>query len=222
MKKFEDIYNIAATKKGSIARVEESVPIIKSADQLRQISDDRVLSEMTKAVFKAGFSWKVIDSKWSGFEEAFEGFEPVRWKFMSDDDLEGLLKDTRIVRNGMKIVTVRENASLICDLQDEFGSAATCFANWPSDDFIGLLDMLKKRGSRLGGATAQLFLRFLGCDGYVLSTDVVKALIREGIVDKNPTSKGAMKKVQAAFNEWNEESGRPYAHISRILALSIG
>ncbi|UTW55236.1 DNA-3-methyladenine glycosylase I [Kordiimonas sp. SCSIO 12610] len=222
MNKFEAIYDMAALHKGSIDVVQSLMPEIKSNEDLLLRTDDRILSEMTKAIFKAGFSWKVIDSKWDGFEAAFERFDPVRWKFMSDDDLDSLLKDTRIVRNGMKIVTVRENASLVCDLQDEYGSAAKCIAEWEMTDFIGLLDMLKKRGSRLGGATAQLFLRFIGKDGFVLSEDVTKALIREGVVDKKPTSKGAMRKVQDAFNIWHLESGRPYAHISRILALSVG
>lgn len=222
VKAFDDIYELAVEHKGSAAAVQDLLPSIKPAEDLMQVPGDRILSEMTKAIFKAGFSWKVIDNKWSGFEEAFEGFDPVRWKFMSDDDLDHLLKDTRIVRNGMKIVTVRENAALICDLEDEYGSAAKCIAEWPADDFIGLLDMLKKRGSRLGGATAQIFLRFLGRDGFVLSGDVVKALIREGVIDKNPTSKAALRKVQEAFNHWHGETGYPYAHISRILALSVG
>jgi len=222
MRSVEELYELAASHKGNRRAIDDLMPGIKSKAEVAATSDDRILAEMTKAVFKAGFSWKVIDQKWPGFEEAFDGFDPVRWKFMSDDDLDDLLKDTRIVRNGMKIVTVRDNGSLICDLQDEHGSAAKCIAEWPDADYIGLLDMLKKRGSRLGGATAQLFLRFIGRDGFVLSQDVVKALIREGVVDKNPTSKGAMKKVQEAFNAWHGESGMPYAHLSRLLALSVG
>ncbi|NVJ69980.1 MAG: 3-methyladenine DNA glycosylase, partial [Alphaproteobacteria bacterium] len=110
---------------------------------------------------------------------------------------------------------------LVCDLEDEYGSAGACIADWPNEDFIGLLDLLKTRGSRLGGMTGQYFLRFLGRDGWALSRDVVAALIREGVVDKAPTGKGAMKAVQAAFNEWAAESGRPFAHISRTLALGI-
>ena len=42
------------------------------------------------------------------------------------------------------------------------------------------------------------------------------------IVDKAPTSKGALRKVQDAFNEWREESGRSFTEISRVFALSIG
>ncbi|SDE59151.1 DNA-3-methyladenine glycosylase I [Kordiimonas lacus] len=222
MRTFAEILEIAADRKGSVEIVEGMLPEIKTPEELYGIPEDRILAGMTKAVFQAGFSWKVIDNKWSGFEEAFEGFVPVRWKFMSDDDLDSLIKDTRIVRNGPKILTVRDNAILVCDLEDEYGSAAKCIADWPAEDFVGLLEMLKKRGGRLGGMTGQIFLRYLGRDGWALSQDVVAALIREGVVDKAPTGKGAMRAVQAAFNDWAEESGRPFAHISRILSYTVG
>jgi len=49
----------------------------------------------------------------------------------------------------------------------------------------------------------------------------VARLIAEGVIDKNPTSKTAMKQVQAAFNVWQDESGRSLTEISRVLALSV-
>ena len=106
-------------------------------------------------------------------------------------------------------------------LRRENGSVGEIFAHWPVTDFTGLLAMLKKRGTRLGGATAMYFLRFMGADGFILSRDVVAALVREGVVDKTPTSKRDMDKVQQAFTAWHQETARPLMQISRILACSI-
>jgi hypothetical protein len=40
-------------------------------------SDTRAyLEQLTKAVFIAGLNWKVVESKWPGFLEAFHGFDP--------------------------------------------------------------------------------------------------------------------------------------------------
>lgn len=222
MRTVEELFELALEYRPDRTAIEAEFPLMKSATELSAVSDDRLLAEMTKRVFQAGFNWKVIESKWPGFEEAFEGFDPERWKFMSDDDLDQLISDARIVRNGIKIKSVQANAAMLCDLADEHGSAAKAIAQWPDDDYIGLLDFLKKRGSRLGGATAQYFLRFIGKDGWVTSRDVVRALIREGVVDREPTSKTAQKAVQAAFNDWKAESGLPFAHISRLLAFSVG
>ena len=140
---------------------------------------------------------------------------------MNDEDMEQLLSNKDIVRNGMKIKTVQQNAAFISDLAKEHGSAANFFTTWPSDDYIGLLEVLKKRGSRLGGSTSQYFLRFIGVDSFVLSRDVVARLMAEGVVDKNPTSKSAMKAVQSAFNTWSNQSGRSLKEISRVLAMSV-
>ena len=84
------------------------------------------------------------------------------------------------------------------------------------------MSLLKARGARLGGMTAQYFLRFSGWDAWMLSGDVVAALIREGVIEKAPTSKKAMAAVQGAFGDWSKESDRSMSEISRILAFSVG
>ena len=221
MTPFQDLFDIAARRKGGAAALEALLPSPESPEALARIPDDRWLAGMTKRIFQAGFVWRVIEDKWPGFEAAFEGFEPRRWQMMSDEDLDRLVADQRIVRNAKKILTVRDNARLLCELAAERGSAAKAFADWPSTDYVGLLDLLKTRGSRLGGSTAQYFLRFMGKDSFMTSGDVAVALIREGVVDKPPTGKGALKKVQSAFNVWMEESGRPLTHISRVLAFTV-
>ncbi len=221
MSPFQTIWERAAARKGGDAALEALMPAVRTADELRAIPDDRWLAEMTRRIFQAGFNWSVIEKKWSGFEAAFEGFDVPRCAMMSDDDIDRLLKNKDIVRNAAKIASVRENAVFLSDLAREHGSAAAFFADWPVEDFAGLLDVLKKRGSRLSGTTGQYFLRFMGKDSFVLSRDVVAVLVAEGVVDKTPSSARALRAVQEAFNEWAAESSRPLAHISRTLACSI-
>jgi 3-methyladenine DNA glycosylase Tag len=218
---FETIWRRAAARKGGEDALEALMPTVRTADGLRAIADDRWLAEMSKRIFQAGFNWSVVEKKWAGFEAAFDGFDPGRCAMLSDDDIDRLLKDSAIVRNAVKILAVRENAAFLCDLAREHGSAGAFFADWPADDFAGLLGVLKKRGSRLSGTTGQYFLRFMGKDSFLLSKDVAAALIAEGVVDKPPSSARALRAVQEAFNDWAAQSGRPLAHISRVLACGI-
>ncbi len=83
------------------------------------------------------------------------------------------------------------------------------------------MDLLKRRGSRLGGLTGQRVLRAQGVDGFILTPDVTAALIREGLMDGPPTSKTALSAIQTAFDVWRAESGRPMMQISRVLALTV-
>ena len=87
MESFQKIFARAAKRKGSAAALEALLPQAKTAKQLAAIGDDRWLAGMTKAVFRAGFNWKVIENKWPGFEAAFEGFDPHRCarNFLQDD-----------------------------------------------------------------------------------------------------------------------------------------
>ena len=222
MRTFDELFEISADRKGGPDALNGLLEPPLSELELSSVPDDRWLSGMAKSVFQAGFNWKVVENMWPGFEEAFDGFDIGRCSMLHDEDFERLVANKKIVRHGTKIRSVHENALFIRELAVEHGSAARVFAQWPSDDFIGLLEMLKKRGSRLGGSTGQYFLRRIGKDSFILSRDVVARLIAEGIVEKSPTSKGAMRKVQDAFNTWMEQSNRSLQEISRVLAMSIG
>lgn len=221
LRSFDAILARAAARKGGVAAVEVQLPTLKTPAQLAAIPDDRWLSMMSKCVFQTGFSWSVVEKKWPGTEEAFWGFSPARCRAISDEAFDALLKDARIIRNGAKVRAVQNNAAFVMDLAAEYGSAGRAFANWPMSDYVGLLDLIKARGDRLGGGAGMMMLRFMGKDGWVTSPDMVKALTVEGVIDGAPDTKKARKATQAAFDQWAEESGRPFAHISRVLAMSV-
>lgn len=222
MRSFDEIFEISATRHGGPNTLEQKLVKPKSAKGLAQVPDDRWLAQMTRSVFQAGFNWKVVDAMWPGFEKAFKGFDIGTCALMDDDWFDRLVTDTSIVRYPAKIMSVRDNAAFLSQLAREHGSAAKALADWPSEDFAGLLAMLKKDGNRLGGSTGQYFLRFMERDGYILSRDVVGRLEAEGVIDKAPTSKKAMAAVQDAFNRWMDQSGRSLTEISRVLAMSTG
>lgn len=221
MRTFEEIYAISAERKGGREALEALIggkP--KSIVQLAAIPDDRWLAAMTKCVFQAGFNWKVVDAMWPGFEEAFEGFEIGHCLMLNDEDFERLVSDTRIVRYGAKIKAVQQNAGFIASLSDQ-GGIGKVIGEWPSDDYIGLLQLLKKSAARLGGTTGQYCLRFQGKDSFLLSQSVVGRLVAEGVIDKAPTSQKALRHVQEAFNIWMAQSGRSLTEISRVAAMSV-
>ena len=223
MTSFEVVRARAEDRKGGAEALEALLPPVPPRDALNIVSDARILAEMARRVFSAGFSWSVIKAKWPGFEEAFRGFEPHKLAFEPDDFWDALTRDDRIVRNGAKIMSVRANANFVREIAQEHGGFGKFLAKWPSSDEIGLLALLVKRGSRLGGNTGQMLLRALGWDGFVLSQDVVSCLRDAGLdIAPEPKSKADLARIQAQFNAWAEETGLPYTHLSRICAMSAG
>lgn len=221
MRSFQEIYQIAADRKGGAAVLEGMLKHPLPVEELAKRPARDWLQEMARAVFQAGFSWKVIESKWPGFQAAFDDFDPSHVAFYHDEDMDRLLADPRIVRNGRKIQSVVDNARMLTDLQKETGDVSGYLAHWPVTGQAELVATLGRRGAHLGGNTAMRVLRVMGWDAYILSEHVVKRLIAEGVVDKTPASKTALKAVQEAFNAWHTESGRPMTQISQVLAMSV-
>ena len=223
MASFQTVRARAEQRKGGADKLQALLPPKHDAAALAALPDDRVLAEMTKRVFSAGFAWSVIETKWPGFEAAFLGFAPGRLTHQPDDFWDGLLSDKRIVRNGAKIMAVRSNTFFVAEIAQEHGGFGTFLARWPSSEQAGLLDLLAKRGARLGGNTGPVLLRFLGYDGFTLSKDVIACLRDAGVdIPETVKSKRDLAKMQAQFNAWAKETGLGYAQLSRICALSVG
>ena len=142
---FKTIRARAAKRKGGEAALASLLPKVPPQKTLARVTDDRVLAEMAKRIFSAGFVWSVIEKKWPGFEAAFLGFDPKRLTFQPDEFWDGLLGDKRIVRNPQKIKAVRDNAAFIVDIAKEHGSfgkflgamagrtiRSGCWRCWPS------------------------------------------------------------------------------------------
>ncbi len=220
---FNTIRLRALKRKGGERALAALLPKVSPRAELAKLGDDRVLAAMTKRIFSAGFVWRVIENKWEGFEAAFLGFDPKRLLAQPPEFWEWLASDPRIVRNGQKIMAVLENARFVAEVAREHGSFGKFLAAWPASDQVGLLELMAKRGARLGGMTGQYVLRFLGVDGFVTSNHVVACLRDAGLeIAENPTSKKDLRKIQDQFNVWASETGLPRVHISRICAMSVG
>ncbi|TNE60138.1 MAG: 3-methyladenine DNA glycosylase [Alphaproteobacteria bacterium] len=222
MRSFEEIYAIAEARKPELEVLLAKGAKPKSARALAKVPDDRWLAQMTRSIFQSGFNWKVVEHMWKGFEEVFHGFDIGYCAMLHDEDFDRLVSDTRIVRHGPKIRAVQENAVFFSELRKEHGGVGKAIGGWPSEDYVGLLEMLKKRGTRLGGMTGQYAMRFMGVDSFILSRDVTARLQAENVFEGAATSKKSMSAIQSAFNSWAEESGRPLTEISRVLGYSIG
>ena len=223
MRGFGEIRERAAKRKGGDEVLATLLGPVPDNRAVADVPDDRILSTIAERVFSAGFVWRVIEQKWPGFEAAFLGFQPKALLFQPDDFWHDLASDPRIVRNPQKIRSVKENAAFVERISREHGGFGRFLAAWPADDQVGLMAWLGKNGSRLGGNTGQYFLRWIGWDTFILSADMTAALRDAGLdIAEQPSSKKDLERVQARINAWAAETGLPRAHISRILAMSIG
>lgn len=222
MMSFVDIEERAYARHGGYKQVDAKLIVPQTSEEIASIKDDRFLSELSKIVFQTGFNWSVIEKKWPAFEDAFANFNLRYCASLSDEALEEKMKEGNIVKHWAKVSSIRDNAIFLLDMVEEHGSLGAYFSKWKIEDFCDNIQVLKARGSRLGGRVGQIAMRRIGLDSLVLSSDVLGALAQAGSVAKMPTSKKAWKTLQETIDQWHDETGYSLNKISQILGLSYG
>jgi DNA-3-methyladenine glycosylase I len=85
--------------------------------------DDRALFELlTLEGAQAGLSWRTILARRDDYRRAYHGFDIARVAKMRDAELEKLLVSSGIIRNRLKVFSVRDNARVALEVIAEHGS----------------------------------------------------------------------------------------------------
>jgi 3-methyladenine DNA glycosylase Tag len=221
MRDYKWLHEYCLNRFGSAAALEARLPLPQTAEQLRQLGDDRYLSMIALRVFRSGLKHSLVDAKWPAFETAFFRFAPEKVVLMGAEHLERLMQNAQLIRHLGKLKSVPRNAQMVLDVAHEHGSFAAMIADWPVTDIVGLWKYLAKHGAHLGGLSAPRLLRMLGKDSFIPSEDVVAALKAQQIIDKAPSSQKDLAAVQATFNQWQVQSGRPMCQLSVMLAHTV-
>lgn len=134
---------------------------MRPPEQIEDPSPADILETITKAVFQAGMSWRVVEAKWPGFREAFDGFDPARVAALTPDDVAGLKEDTRIIRNERKIEATVHNAEAIVALdQDTPGGIRGWLGS--RGGFEETIDAMRNEFNFLGDMGAYYVLHVIG------------------------------------------------------------
>ena len=87
------------------------------------VREDGKLFEMfTLGGAQAGLSWAIVYKKRAGYRKLFHNFEINKCSRMTNAYLEKILTDPSIIRNRLKVFSVRKNALAALKVIEEFGS----------------------------------------------------------------------------------------------------
>jgi DNA-3-methyladenine glycosylase I len=87
------------------------------------VRDDRKLFEkLSLDIFQAGLNWELVLNKRESFRIAFDNFEPKIVANYSDEKINRLLDNAKIIRNKQKINSTINNAYRLLEIKKEFGS----------------------------------------------------------------------------------------------------
>ncbi len=89
--------------------------------------DDTLFEFITLEWAQAGLSWITVLRKRENYRLHFHDWNIEKISKMTDDELEKILLDPGVVRNRLKIYSVRKNAQISLEIQKEFGSLDAYF-----------------------------------------------------------------------------------------------
>jgi len=138
----------------------------------KPVKNDRKLFEfLILEGAQAGLSWETILNRRENYRKIFHQFDPEKLVRLTDNQLETILKNPGIIRNRLKVYSVRINARAYFEIRKEFGTFGKYLwsfvggkpiinkwkklseipANTPESD--AMCKDLKKRGFKFVGST---------------------------------------------------------------------
>ena len=129
----------------------------------RPPNDDAYFENMTRVIFLAGLSWKMIEEKWPNFKKAFKNFSIDEVAKFNENNVNQLMSDAGIVRNRAKIIATIENAMQFQSIRKEHGSFQSYLDRLDkSNNYASVIKELGKKFNRLGPSSARIFLYSVG------------------------------------------------------------
>ena len=77
------------------------------------------LEALSRPVFQAGISWRVVDAKWDGIRRAFKDFDPQKVAKFGPKQVDALMTNEAVIRSRPKIQAVIDNAQTLLELDAE-------------------------------------------------------------------------------------------------------
>ncbi len=125
-------------------------------------NDAGYFEKITQAVFQSGFSWEVIRNKWPNFQAAFANFDVDKVSSFSEMDVERLLEDRGIVRNGRKIEATIHNGRVCQELISDFGTFHAYLRSMDELDYYEKEKQIIKQFKFMGPMGAYFFFYSVG------------------------------------------------------------
>jgi len=118
------------------------------------------LEALSKPVFQAGISWRVIDAKWDGIREGFKEFDPKKVSAFGPKQVDALMANEAVVRSRPKIEAVIDNAQTLLELDAEHHGFRRYLKTHA--DTAALATDLQRQFRFIGPSGAYMFLYMVG------------------------------------------------------------
>jgi DNA-3-methyladenine glycosylase I len=146
-------------------------------------TDNELFARLVLEINQAGLSWTTILKKKGNFYKAYDNFEIEVVAAYDEADISRLMNDAGIIRNRLKIAAAIENAKMILQLQQQYGS----FGQWLDQHHpLTLQEWMKifKQTFRFTGG--EIVNEFLMSTGYLPGAHITSCKVYQEVLKHKP------------------------------------
>jgi DNA-3-methyladenine glycosylase I len=118
------------------------------------------LEALSRPVFQAGISWRVVDSKWDAIRKGFRDFDPAKVARFGPKQVDRLMENEAVIRSRPKIEAVIDNAQTLLELDDEYRGFRRYLKS--QGDTAAVAKDLQRQFRFIGPSGAYTFLYMVG------------------------------------------------------------
>lgn len=130
--------------------------------QKKPVEEKGYFEILSKAVFNAGFSYQVVNTKWKGIKEVFDDFDPQMISNWTIDEISDALESPKIIRNAKKVKAIVSNAKVFLGLVKKHHSFENYLKSFRDKSYEEKQQIIAKQFKWLGPTGAHFFLWSIG------------------------------------------------------------
>ncbi|NVM18660.1 MAG: DNA-3-methyladenine glycosylase I [Candidatus Lokiarchaeota archaeon] len=130
--------------------------------QRKPVDEKGYFEILSKAVFNAGFSYQVVNTKWECIKEVFEEFDPEIISNWTIDEISNALESPKIIRNAKKVKAIVSNAKIFLEIIKKQGSFEDYLKSFREKSYEEKQQIIAKKFKWLGPTGAHFFLWSIG------------------------------------------------------------
>lgn len=177
--------------------------------------------KLVKTIHVSGFKVTILRDRWGDIKKAFSNYDIDKVSQYTDEDLEKMMNNPKIIRNRRKLEACIKNAKIMKEISERHGSFGE-YLDRNKNNRQKLKEKLKKRFDFLGNVLVHEYLKEIGVDSIKPDVHVVRVMHRLGLIDSKTISPEVINQVTAAANQISQLTGEKLSVIDAIFWMYGG
>lgn len=176
---------------------------------------------LVKTIHVSGFKVAILRDRWEDIKKAFSNYDINKVSQYTDEDLERMMNNPKIIRNKRKLEACIKNAKIMKEISDKHGSFGE-YLNQSKDNPQELEEDLKDKFHFLGDVLVLDYLRGIGVDSIKPDTHVVRIMHRLNLVDSEEVTSDTINQVRTVADQINQLTGEKLSVIDAVFWIYGG